>query len=144
MTLPTPPDGFKPLRIEGGYIPLNGPYFYRRDGEGRLEFGFQSDQRHGNPNGFMHGGAILGFLDTILGHAIVRETRRTCATISLDSQFMASIAPGPWILGRVRIKRVTRTLAFVDGDAAAGDTVLVSATGVFRLFETLPTRGEPR
>lgn len=133
----SPPDGFKPLRIDGGYIPLNGPFHYRRDAEGRLEFGFQSDARHGNPNGVMHGGAILGFLDTVLGHAIVRETRRYCATVSLDSQFMASVAPGPWITGRVRIKRVTRTLAFVDGEAAAGETVLVSATAVFRLFEAI-------
>lgn len=139
------PEGFKPLRIGVGFIPHNGPYYYRRDGEGRLEFGFRSDARHVNPNGVLHGGSILGFLDTILGHAIVRETRRYCATVALDTQFMASTEPGPWITGRVRIKRVTRTLAFVDGEATAGELVLVSATGVFRLFgEIAAPAKEPR
>jgi len=138
-----PPEGFKLLRIDEGFIPHNGPYYYRRDSAGRLEFGFQSDARHLNPNGVLHGGAILGFLDTILGHAIVRETRRYCATVSLDTQFMAAVPPGQWILGRVRIKRVARTLAFVDGEAVAGDTVLVTAAAVFRLFDAIPQREAP-
>jgi uncharacterized protein (TIGR00369 family) len=144
MTAIAPPTGFKPLRIEEGYIPHNGPFYYRR-AEGNLEFGFQSDERHVNPNGVLHGGAILGFLDTILGHAIVHATRRNCATVSLDTQFMAAVPPGQWITGRARVKRVTRTLAFVDGEAAAGDSVLVTATAVFRLFgEIAPPSSPPK
>lgn len=131
----SPPEGFRPLKITEGYVPHNGPYYFRRNPEGRVEFGFQSDERHVNPNGVLHGGAILGFLDTVLGHCVVYETRRRCATVSFDTQFLAAARPGAWITGRVRVKRVTRTLAFVDGEALAGDTVLVSATSVFRVFE---------
>jgi acyl-coenzyme A thioesterase PaaI-like protein len=98
----TTPAGFKVITTAQGFIGLNGPYYWRRDADGRLEFGFQTDARHANPNGVLHGGAVLGFLDTILGHAIVDETRKRCATIALDSRFIAAIstsaeprAPGP-------------------------------------------------
>ncbi len=102
----------------------------------RLEFGFQTDARHANPNGVLHGGAVLGFLDTILGHAIVDETRKRCATVALDSRFIAAIAPRPWVSGRTTIKKLTRSLAFVDGEAMADDTLLVTASAVFRVFDS--------
>jgi len=140
----TVPDGFKTLRNEEGFVSHNGPYYYRKDADGRVEFGFLSDERHVNPNGVLHGGSILGFLDTILGHAVVRETRRRCATVSLDTQFMASVPPGAWITARARVKRVTRTLAFVDGDAVAGETLLASATAVFRVFSEEASKAPPR
>ena len=133
---PPPPPGFELLRISDGFIVHNGPYYRRREADGRFAFGFQSDGRHGNPNGVLHGGAVLGFLDTILGHAVVTETGRLCATVSFDSRFIAGVPPGAWIDGRVTIRRLTRTLAFVDGEAAAGDTLLVTASAVFRVFET--------
>jgi acyl-coenzyme A thioesterase PaaI-like protein len=82
----------------------------------------------------LHGGAVLTFLDTILGQAVVREARRPCATISLDSRFIATAAPGAWIGGRATIRKLTRSFAFVDGEAFAGDKLLVTATAIFRVF----------
>ena len=80
-----PPAGFQPFGVTDGFIGLSGPYYWREDLAGQPEFGFQTDARHGNPNGVLHGGAVLTFLDTILGHAVVRGAQRPCATISLDS-----------------------------------------------------------
>ncbi len=129
------PDGFRAMKSADGFIGHNGPYYWRKGEDGRTEFGFASDQRHVNPNGVLHGGAVLGFLDTILGDAVFREVRRPCATIAFDSRFLAAAKPGAWITGRVTIRRITRTLAFVDGEALAGETVLVTASGVFRVFD---------
>lgn len=131
-----PPPGFQSFGVTDGFIGHNGPYYWRLDAEGQPEFGFASDARHGNPNGVLHGGSVLGFLDTILGHAVVRETKRLCATISLDSRFIAAVAPGTWISGRTTIRKVTRSFAFADAEASAGDKLLVTATAVFRVFET--------
>jgi acyl-coenzyme A thioesterase PaaI-like protein len=131
-----PPPDFQPFGVNEGFIGHNGPYYWRLDPAGQLEFGFASDARHGNPNGVLHGGAVLTFLDTILGHAVVSETKRLCATISLDSRFIAAVAPGAWIDGRTTIRKVTRSFAFVDGEASAGDKLLVTATAVFRVFES--------
>lgn len=114
---------------------ITGPYYWRRDETGAAEYGFQSDSRHGNPYGFLHGGAVLGFLDTILGSTLFAATRRRCATVSLDSRFVSGIAPGPWITGRAAVKKVTRTFAFVDAEAFAGEKLLVTSTAVFRVFD---------
>jgi acyl-coenzyme A thioesterase PaaI-like protein len=130
------PEGFQPLAVSDGFIGHNGPYFWRQDAAGGFDFGFLTDARHGNPNGVLHGGAVLGFLDTILGHAVVHATQRRCATVSLDSRFIAAVAPGAWIDGRTMMKKVTRSFAFVDAEAFAGDKLLVTAAAVFRIFES--------
>jgi acyl-coenzyme A thioesterase PaaI-like protein len=130
----TIPTGFELIVSTEGFIALNGPYYWRQNADGRLEFGFQTDARHANPNGFLHGGAVLGFLDTILGHAIVHGTGKRCATIALDSRFIAAIGPGPWVSGRTTIKKLTRSLAFIDAEALADDVLLVTANAVFRIF----------
>jgi uncharacterized protein (TIGR00369 family) len=128
-------DGFRPLSVSRGFIDHNGPYGWREVADGRLEFGFQSDHRHVNPNGVLHGGAVIGFLDTVLGHAVVHATGRRCATVSLDTRFIAAGQPGQWITGRVEIRKLTRSMAFVDGDALAGNTLLVAASAIFRIFD---------
>jgi acyl-coenzyme A thioesterase PaaI-like protein len=129
------PAGFRLVAAAEGFIGHNGPYYWRRDAASRLEFGFQSDARHNNPNGVLHGGAVLGFLDTILGHVVVHETGKRCATIALDSRFVAATPPGQWISGRVSARKVTRSLAFLDAEAMAGDILLVTATAIFRVFD---------
>jgi uncharacterized protein (TIGR00369 family) len=129
------PAGFQRIEPVQGFIGCNGPYYWRRDPAGHLEFGFQSDARHLNPDGVLHGGAILGFLDTILGYVVVQETQKRCATITLDTRFTAAAPAGPWISGRAEVKRLTRSLAFVDAEAAANGTLLVTATAVFRVFD---------
>lgn len=131
---PDIPEGYTALAEQDGYIGLSGPFFWRRDEDGRYGYGFLSDARHGNPNGVLHGAAILTFVDTILGHAVVTATGRKCATIALTSQFVAGVPTGGWISGRADIRRLTKTLAFLDAEASAGDALLLTATAIFRLF----------
>lgn len=128
------PDGYQPLQETDGYIGLSGPFFWRREENGRYAYGFPSDGRHGNPNGVLHGAAILTFIDTILGHAVVSATNRKCATISLTSQFVAGVPTGGWVSGHADIRRLTRSLAFLDAEASAGGELLLTATAIFRVF----------
>jgi uncharacterized protein (TIGR00369 family) len=131
----SPPDGFQLFPVDG-FIANQGPYYFRDDAAtGAREFRFLSDQRHANPNGVLHGGATVGFLDTMLGNAVWRQTGRNCATISMESRFVASAKPGVWITGRTTIKRIARTIAFADAEAFAGDTLLVTVAAVFKVFE---------
>ena len=132
----SPPAGFKQYWVTDGFIGHGGPYYWRKNEAGRLEFGFQTDARHGNPNGVLHGGAILTFLDTILGHFVFSEARKNCVTISLDSRFIGTASPGAWIDGRTTLRKLTRSFAFVDGEAFEGDKLLVAATAIFRVSES--------
>jgi acyl-coenzyme A thioesterase PaaI-like protein len=131
-----PPEGFQPFAIGEGYIGHNGPYYWRQTADGQPEFGFLSDDRHGNPNGVLHGGAIIAFLDTILGYAVVLVAQRRCATVSLDSRFLGSVEPGGWIGARTTIKKISRSLAFVDAEAFSDEKLLVTSSAVFRIFES--------
>ena len=87
------PPGYNMLPELSGYAAHSGPYFWSKDADGGLSYGFQSDERHGNPNGVLHGGAIVTFVDTALGHTVLTATGRRCATVALDNQFVTAIPP---------------------------------------------------
>jgi acyl-coenzyme A thioesterase PaaI-like protein len=133
------PAGFVMMKETIGFIGHVGPYYMRLEPDGSTTFGFQSDQRHFNMNGVFHGGALLSFLDTILGYVLVQARNAPCATVSFESKFVAGVAPGNWIIGRARIRAQTRTLGFTEGEAHDGDKLLMTASGVFRLFEAKQT-----
>lgn len=131
------PEGFKPIKIPGGHIAHNGPYYYKNMENGDTHYGFMTDERHSNPNNVIHGGALFSFADTIIGNRVVRETRRYCATISMTTDFISSTNVDQWIEGRVRIKKLTRSMAFVDVEVSSGDKLLMSASAVFKLFDEI-------
>ncbi|WP_439817290.1 PaaI family thioesterase [Zavarzinia sp. CC-PAN008] len=136
MTDQMPGDiAYMPFGQTGGFIGHNGPYFWGQEPSGEYIYGFQSDERHGNPNGVLHGGAVTAFVDTFLGHAVVAQTGRMCATIALNVQFVAGATAGGWVSGRARIRKLTRTMAFLEAEASAGDTLLLTATSIFRVFD---------
>jgi len=116
-----------------GLISLLGPYYWRQDGETYV-YGFQSDARHGNPNGVIHGGALTAFADTMTGHLIEHACGRKCATIAIDSRFVAAGKVGAWVEGRARLRKLTKTLAFLDVDLMAEGELIVTTQCVYRVF----------
>jgi uncharacterized protein (TIGR00369 family) len=129
------PANYTPFLEGDGYIGLSGPYYWTKEPSGLVTYGFQSDARHANPNGVLHGAAITTFVDTFLGHAVVSATGRPCATVALNTQFVAGIPTGSWISGRANVRKLTRTMAFLDAEVSAQDTLLLTATAIFRVFE---------
>lgn len=131
------PVGFEPFVEDIGYISHNGPYYVRYKKDGTCQYGFAADERHGNPNNVVHGAALVGFADTALGHIIVKESGRNCATISLTTEFISAAVVGSWIEALVSVKRMTNSLAFASADVYSEDNILLTATSVFRLFNAL-------
>ncbi|MCC3306742.1 PaaI family thioesterase [Sneathiella sp. HT1-7] len=128
------PDGYEPFVEDSGYIGHNGPYYVKYMNNGICKYGFATNEHHANPNNVIHGAALTGFADTALGHTIVKESGRYCATISLTTEFISAAAVGSWVEASVRIKRMTNSLVFVSADVYSEDNILLTATGVFRLF----------
>lgn len=130
----TTPDGFAQMAFsKEGLIGLLGPYYWRQEAD-RIVYGFQSDMRHCNPNGVIHGGALTAFADTLTGHLIERACGRKCATIALDSRFLAAGKVGAWVEGRGRLRKLARTLAFLDVDLEASGELIMTAQCVYRVF----------
>jgi acyl-coenzyme A thioesterase PaaI-like protein len=137
-----PPAGFRPFEDFEGFIGLTGPYYWRDDGAGVVDYGFRADARHGNPNGVLHGGSLTTFMDTVLGYEVIRVTGRRCATIALDTKFLSGGRVGDWVLGRVKVQKITGSMAFIEGEVLAGDNLVATVSAVFRVFspDAAPTR----
>ena len=128
------PEGFKPFEQHDGYMALSGPYYLKDLGDGKFEYGFPSDERHINPNGVLHGGALFSFADSFLGHFVMASTKRYCATVTVTTEFMAVAQAGSWIEGKAEIKKLTGRMAFINAEVSCKGELLLVVTGVFRLF----------
>jgi acyl-coenzyme A thioesterase PaaI-like protein len=60
---------------------------------------------------------------------------RYTATISLTCEFLTAKKVPCWVEGRVRVARLARTVAFVQGELSSGGDILLTASGVWRVFD---------
>lgn len=128
------PKGFKPFLALGGFIDDCGPFYYAKRGEGDYRYGFMAEQRHGNIDGVIHGGVLVAFADTFMGRVVIHAAKCPCATISLNTEFVAGAKPDNWVEGWARIVRLTKALAFVQSELVVGDETVMTASGVWRVF----------
>ncbi len=128
------PEGFKPFQIPGPFALACGPFYYRQEADGGYGYGFAAEERHTNPYGVVHGGVLFTFADTFMGRTVVAAAKCACATITLNTEFMAGGAPGNWIEGKAEVTRMTRGLAFLRADVSSGGELLMTASGIWRLF----------
>jgi uncharacterized protein (TIGR00369 family) len=135
------PDGFEPLSMTGGLIEMLGPFYCKHASDDSLVFGLLSEPKHGNPNGIVHGATFVALIDTCMGSVIEHSTGRKCATIDLDTQFIAGGKIGNWIEARARVRKTTKTLAFLDGEILANGELLMTATAIFRVFSVDAAHG---
>ncbi len=128
------PDGYKEFPVSGPFALSCGPFHYRQEADGDYGYGFAAEERHTNPYGIVHGGVLVTFADTFMGRTVVAAAKCACATISLNTEFMAGGAPGDWIEGRAEVTRLTRSLAFLRAEVSSGGNMLMTASGIWRLF----------
>ncbi len=86
-----------------------------------------------NPFGTVQGGYIAVFIDELLSTAIasVLENDEWAMTAEFKINFLRPLAPGP-IDGNARVIRRSRTLAFLDAEAAGADgNVAVTASSTW-------------
>ncbi len=118
-----------------GFSAHVGPYY-----EIRLEHGMRRalllDQRHLNPEGVVHGGAISSFADYVLyrgiGDEIGHEARY--ATIELNTQFLAAAFANRWIYGEAHILRRTRSLIFAAGEIFDQQRRIAFVSGIWKML----------
>jgi uncharacterized protein (TIGR00369 family) len=99
-----------------------------------------SDTIVGNPDtGVIHGGAITTLLDTCCGAAvaIMVSDESVCPTLDLRIDHMTAAQPGAAILGEAEVYRMTKSIAFIRGQAyeEGTGTVLANAVATFMLME---------
>jgi acyl-coenzyme A thioesterase PaaI-like protein len=123
--------GWKPRDLPG-FIGLAGPLWTRREGE-TWAYGLLLGDRHLNPAGRAHGGALM----TLMDHAISSVAwevsgRRPCVTLQMDCHFLAALVPGQFVEVRVDITHQTGNLVFSKGLMSSGGTPVLTAQAVLR------------
>lgn len=121
-----------------GFESLVGPFWQKRVG-GRLIVGLQTEPRHVNRNGVLHGGVTLALSDQGLGLGAMDETGGLKqATIELGVQFAGAVRIGQFLQCRTTVVRRTTDLIFMRGDLMVGDRLVGSAQGIWKY---VPARG---
>ena len=132
-----PPDGFKPMTRPGGFEQLIGPIYGIKDAHDQYRLAFRAGQRHGNPQGVIHGGMLMTVIDAVMGIAVYRAIgKRRCATISLNCNFLSSARVGDWLEASAEVVRRGRSVVFMRGALGVGDQRLMTADGVWKVFES--------
>lgn len=127
-----PGPGWTALADEG-FLAHVGPVFSREDPED-FRCAFRAEARHANLLGVVQGGMLMTAGDRALGLAAWRAAGRPCATIQFAMQFVSAGRIGEWIVVEPEIVRVTSSLVFLRGTLRAGNRVVASADGVWRIL----------
>ena len=127
--------GWKRLQPDG-YPALIGPFWYKRDADGRgFRYAFPAEARHLNMGGVVHGGMLMSFADDTLGMTVWEAAgRKPCTTVQMSTQFVSPVKLGEFVEGRAEVLRTTRSVVFVRGLVTVGERTIVHADGVWKIL----------
>jgi uncharacterized protein (TIGR00369 family) len=125
--------GWEPFE-KTGFIGLIGPLLFKTE-NGKTTYGFLADEKHENRRGVIHGGMLAAFCDRALG-AAARSTKEglSVATIELGIHYVSAANVGELIEADCEVVRMTRSLAFMRGTLRAGDRVVATAEGLWKIL----------
>ena len=126
-------------RGAGGYTASIAPLWVRGAAGAGRTVGFIADARHVNYQDTVHGGALMTFADIALGWIAADAIGHgKCVTAQLALQFVASPRVGEFVHCEAELVRRTAQLVFVRGLIRAGDRVVASADGIWKILTPKP------
>ena len=129
---PTLPAGYQPFAYEDPFEDHVGPFGYKVE-DGRVSFAFQSDERHRNTGGTVHGGMLMTFADYALClTAVWDQPGERCITVSFNCEFVAAGRRGDTVESRAEVIRRTGSFTFVRGQIFSGGRVLLTCSVIVK------------
>lgn len=108
-----------------------GPFYSRREADGRLVSAFIAEPRHMNGGGFMHGGCLLTFADYACFAIYSEETTGgPGVTVNLSGDFLSPVSVGDRVQAVGEVTRAGGRLIYVRGLVTAKDKLCLSFTSV--------------
>jgi uncharacterized protein (TIGR00369 family) len=92
-----------------------------------------ADERHLNPHGTVHGGAIATLVDTAMGAAVRREDTDDDAPVTIEMKvtYLESAAPGR-LRASASVRRRGKRIIIAEADVTAEDgTAVAHGIGTF-------------
>ena len=125
--------GWKPFR-DTGFIELVGPVWFRRE-TADTAYAFRAEPKHANLVKVVQGGMLMTFADRALGAAAWASAGdRPCVTVQFNMHFISSAQIGDFVEARPEVIRRTASLIFMRGVLSAGDRVVASCDGVWKIL----------
>ncbi len=129
--------GLESFGQAASWYQLVGPLFNATDNQpGNVRMGFFSEPRYISSMGRVHGGMMSSFMDYLLfNSAHSAWGNAMLATVSLNLNFVSACPAGVWVVGYGRVVHAGKNMAFVSGEAKAGEKTLVQATATFQKLD---------
>ncbi len=120
----------------GGFTGHVGPLWRREVDEGQQVGLFVGEHHANNHIGTVHGGVLMTFADNALGMGVSRALGASnCATVSLQTQFLASARVGDFLVCRPEVIRKGRQMVFMRGLIDVAGKTVASAEGIWKVLE---------
>jgi uncharacterized protein (TIGR00369 family) len=116
-----------------------GPFYFRRDEDGRPRCAFRAERRHMNGAGFMHGGCLMSFADFALFVIAQPVLDRPSVTATFNAEFTGAVREGELVQGTGEVVKAARSLVFVRGLLTADSGVAMSFSGTLKKTGLRPT-----
>jgi uncharacterized protein (TIGR00369 family) len=110
-----------------------GPFYARRDEDGRMVCAFRAERKHMNGGGFMHGGCLMTFADYALfciADGALQDTGSV--TASLNGEFIDGAVEGELIEASGEVVRAGGSLVFIRGLVSTGGRPLLNFSGIVK------------
>lgn len=117
---------------DGRFASLLGD-FYFREAAGGVECRMDTDRKHSNGLGYIHGGFIMSFIDMAMFAFIFRQLENSAAvTLSCATDFLSAGIVGKPIEASGEILKETGKMLFVRGLVRQDGVNVASFTGTMR------------
>lgn len=137
-------DNFEQISKKPGFMKHNGGLMFRKVSENKYEFKSTITENHLNVAGITHGGYLAAIIDAGAGTAAHRVSNNApCVTISLDIKYIGASRADDEIIGTVNIQKKTNTLVFLDCQLKNDNTLIASASGVWKILKIKPSELGP-
>ena len=135
---------YEQISVKPGFMKHNGGVLFKNISETEYEFKSTVSENHLNAAGITHGGYLSALIDAGAGTAAHRAAENApCVTISLDLKFIGASKVGDEIIGNVKILKKTKTLVFLFCELKCNDTIITSASGVWKILKIEPSKLGP-
>ena len=113
-----------------------GPFYFRKEPDGRMRTAFRAERRHMNGGGFMHGGCVMTFADFAL-FVIAREDTQGVGSVTatFNCELVGTAREGDLVECVGEVVKAGRSMVFVRGiisNASAGGEPMASFSSVLK------------
>tara|TARA_B100000795_G_scaffold263106_1_gene241796 strand:+ start:104 stop:490 length:387 start_codon:yes stop_codon:yes gene_type:complete len=117
-----------------GFMSHIGGLEFKKIDENNYSFSSIVKETHLNTGKIAHGGYLSTIADTGMGNAAHIRTSKRCVTISLEVKFITAALLNQKLSGRVKIQKKTRSLVFISCEIFNSESVVVTASGIWKIL----------